>query len=115
MRGGGVARALEMGGGTTCVCLAGAGAVGEKQLLARDAIGGRGTEILVFLPLPALQPYARPTQGPGARKWGTDRPRGSREQGKTKEGSKQGTDQQRGLSDREDVKVSKYWLLLTDQ
>lgn len=75
-RGGGVTKALQTGGGTAGACLAGAGAVGEKRPRARGAMGGRGTEILAFLPLPALQPCARPAQGPGGQEiWDRQTPR----------------------------------------
>lgn len=38
-------------------------------------------------------------------------PVGARNRGKTREGSKEGNDQQRRLKDMGDIKVSKYWLL----
>lgn len=77
-----------------------------------EAEGQRSWCFCLFLPS-NLMPDRPRGQGPG--NGGQTDPVGAGNRGKTKEGSKQGTDQQRGLSVREDVKVSKYWLLLTDQ
>lgn len=107
-RGGGVTSALQTGGGTAGACLAGAGAIGEKRPeVPWEAEGQRSWRFCLFLPSSLVPDLPRDQ---GARRSGTDRPHGNREQGEDR-----GTGRQRGLNDGGDAKVSKYWLLLTDR
>lgn len=103
-----------MGGGTTCACLVGAGAMKEMQSLARDAICGRGIETLASPPLPASNLCQTHPDSSGLGDLGQTDPVGAGNRGKTREGSKEGNGKQRGLKDIGVVKFSKYWLLPID-
>lgn len=98
--------AHQMGGGATCVCLAGAAAT-EEQPLARDGIWGRGvaTSVSTSSCLPAVCQPCREASGSGDL---GPRPRGSR--GRPEKGA------QREATGREACvdKGSKYWHLLMD-